>query len=370
MIRYQPRQALDRTARGVGALTLTRRRRRTTIQDVARLAGVSNGAVSLALSGKAGVAQSTRERIIAAADELAWRPSIGARALLSSRAFAVGLILARDPELLGADPFFPSFIAGVESELAQRNYALVLQVVRDEPRAEAEAYRRLAQEGRVDGVFLTDLHRHDRRIPLVQELHLRAVAVGSPNPAAPIPSVAIDDRVGVGEAVRHLLSLGHDRIAFVGGTPGYVHSASRLAAWRQALRQAGVAPGPVVTADFTGKGGAAATARLLDGTDRPTAIVYANDLMAIAGMSVAGQRGVDIPGQLSVVGFDDIPLAAHLHPPLTTVRQDVLDWGRASAAALLSRIEDREIAAAGLPPSRLVLRATTAPPARRDGRAE
>jgi DNA-binding LacI/PurR family transcriptional regulator len=333
------------------------------------MAGVSNGAVSLALSGQAGVAESTRKRIIAAADELRWRPSIGARALLSSRAFAVGLILARDPELLGADPFFPVFIAGVESELAQRNYALLLQVVRDEPRPEAEAYRRLAQQGRVDGVFLIDLHLNDRRIALVQELELLAIAIGSPSPAAPIPAVDIDDRVGVRESVRHLLSLGHQRIAFVGGTPGYVHSASRLAAWRQAHRQAGVVPGPVVTADFTGAGGAAATARLLDGPKSPTAIVYANDLMAIAGMSVAAQRGIEVPGQLSVVGFDDIALAAHMHPPLTTVRQDVLTWGRASAAALLSLIDDREVVATPLPPSQLVLRATTAPPPERDRRA-
>lgn len=333
------------------------------------MAGVSNGAVSLALSGQAGVAESTRKRIIAAADELRWRPSIGARALLSSRAFAVGLILARDPELLAADPFFPVFIAGVESELAQRNYALVLQVVRDEPRAEGEAYRRLAQQARVDGVFLTDLHVDDRRIALVQDLELRAIAIGSPSPAAPIPAVGVDDRVGVREAVGHLLSLGHRRIAFVGGTPGYVHSASRLAAWRQAHRQAGVVPGRVMTADFTGAGGAAATARLLDGPNPPTAIVYANDLMAIAGMSVAAQRGIDVPGALSVVGFDNIPLAAHLNPPLTTVSQDVLGWGRAAAAALLSLIEDREVPVAGLPPSQLVLRATTAPPGR-TGRAE
>jgi DNA-binding LacI/PurR family transcriptional regulator len=332
------------------------------------LAGVSNGAVSLALSGQAGVAESTRKRIIAAADELRWRPSIGARALLSSRAFAVGLVLARDPELLGADPFFTSFIAGVESELVHRRYSFVLHVVRDDPRAEAEAYRRLAQEGRVDGVFLTDLRRDDRRIGLVQELELQAIAIGSPSPASSLPSVGIDDRVGVREAVRHLLSIGHQRIAFVGGTLGYVHSASRLAAWRQAHRQSGIAPGRVVTGDFTGAGGAAATASLLDGPNRPTAIVYANDLMAIAGMGVAAQRGIDVPGQLSIVGFDDIALAAHMHPPLTTVRQDVLTWGRVSAAALLALIDDKEVVAPRLPPSELLIRATTAPP-ERDRRA-
>jgi DNA-binding LacI/PurR family transcriptional regulator len=147
-----------------------------------------------------------------------------------------------------------------------------------------------------------------------------------------------------------------------------VHSASRLAAWRQAHRQAGITPGRVETGDFTGAGGAAATARLLDGPDRPTAIVYANDLMAIAGMSIAAQRGVDVPGELSIVGFDDIALAAHMNPPLTTVRQDVLTWGRAAAAALLALIEDRAVAATRLPPSQLVLRATTAPP-ERDRRA-
>ena len=354
----------------MGALSLIRRRRRTTIQDVARLAGVSNGAVSLALNGKAGVAESTRERIIAAANELGWRPSIGARALLSSRAFAVGLILARDPELLGADPFFPSFIAGVESELAQRGYALVLQVVRDDPHAEGDAYRRLSQEHRVDGVFLTDLHQQDRRIPLVQELELPAIAIGAPSPPASIVSVGVDDRIGVCEAVVHLLSLGHKRIAFVGGTPGYVHSASRLEAWRQALEQAGVEPGPTDAGDFTAAGGAAATARLLAGANPPTAIVYANDLMAIAGMSVAAQRGIEVPGGLSVVGFDDVPIAAHLNPPLTTVRQDVMSWGRASAVALLSIIEYREVAAPGLSPSELVRRGTTAPPPGRDGRTE
>lgn len=350
-------------------MSLTRRRRRTTIRDVAQRAGVSNGAVSLALSGKAGVADSTRERIIAAADELRWRPSIGARALQTSRAFAVGLILARDPELLSADPFFPTFIAGVESELAVRNYALLLQVVRDDPVTEAEAYRRLAQEGRVDGVFLTDLHRDDRRVALVQELELAAIAVGSPSTPLSIPSVGIDDRVGVRQAVRHLLSLGHRRIAFVGGTPGYVHSESRLAAWRQGHRDAGIAPGRFVAADFTGAGGAAATARLFDAGNPPTAIVFANDLMAIAGMSFAGQRGIEVPGQLSIVGFDDIPLAAHLHPPLTTVRQDVLSWGRASAGALVSLVQEREVVIGELPPSQLVLRATTAPPPDRDGMA-
>lgn len=345
-------------------MTLTRRRRRTTIEDVARLAGVSNGAVSLALSGRAGVADSTRQRIIAAADELGWRPSIGARALLSSRAFAVGLVLARDPELLGADPFFPSFIAGVESELAKRNYSLVLQVVPDERAAEADAYARMAREGRADGVFLADLRRGDVRLPLVESLGLPAVAVGRPTDRTSVPVVAIDDRVGVREAVEHLVGLGHGRIAFVGGTPGYVHSASRLAAWRQAMRAAGLPPGPVVTSDFTGTGGAAAMTGLLESADPPTAVIFANDNMAIAAMSVASQAGIALPDELSIVGFDDVPLAAHVNPPLTTVRQDVVTWGRVAAATLLAIVDDQPIVATPLPASQLVLRSSTASAAR------
>lgn len=325
------------------------------------MAGVSNGAVSLALHGRAGVADSTRKRIMAAADELGWRPSIGARALLSSRAFAVGLILARDPELLGADPFFPSFIAGVESELAGRGYSLVLQVVPDEPDAVAAAYRRVAQESRVDGVFLADLRRGDPRLPLVEELGLPAVAVGRPAERTSVPVVAIDDRVGVRQAVDYLIELGHRRIAFVEGPPDYVHSASRVAAWREALRDARLPPGPLEIGDFTGAGGAAAMTRLLERAERPTAVVFANDLMAIAGMSVAAQAGIEVPAELSIVGFDDAPLAAHVHPPLTTVRQDGLAWGRAAAAALLSVIEEGELRSTPLPPSQLVLRASTAP---------
>jgi DNA-binding LacI/PurR family transcriptional regulator len=350
-------------------MSLTRRRRRTTIGDVARLAGVSNGAVSLALHGRAGVADSTRKRILAAADELSWRPSIGARALLSSRAFSVGLILARDPALLGADPFFPSFIAGVESELSGRGYALLLQVVPDDPEAVVAAYRRLAQEGRVDGVFLADLRRDDLRLPLVRQLPLPAVAVGRPVGRPSVPVVAIDDRIGVRQAVGHLVELGHRRIAFVSGPGAYVHSAAREHSWRLALRAAGLPPGPIVRGDFTGASGAAAMTTLLVDPDRPTAVVFANDLMAIAGMSAAASAGVVIPRELSIVGFDDIPLAAYVHPPLTTVRQDVVAWGRAAAATLLSVVEGTTPPEVRLPPSELVRRASTAPAPRHTRRA-
>lgn len=344
--------------------------RRPTIDDVARRAGVSKGAVSFALNGRPGVGHATRARILNAARDLGWQPSARARALSHSRAFALGLVMSRSPELLAADPFFPHFLAGVETVLAERGYALVLQVVGDDRRAEADSYRRLARDERVDGVFLTDLRRHDPRFQLLVELGLPAVAlaVGSGGDC-PLPWVAVEDRHGVEQAVAHLVELGHTRIAHVAGAPGYIHSASRRAAWRRALRRAGLAPGPVVAGDFTAAGGARATRRLLSQPDPPSAIVYANDLMAIAGMGVAVEAGLEVPSDLSVVGFDDVPLAAHVTPPLTTVRQDALAWGQAAASTLLAVVEGKSVPIIQLDPPRLIVRASTARPRQPKGRS-
>lgn len=335
-------------------------RRRPTIEDVARLAGVSKGAVSIALNGHAGVADATRARISDAARTLSWRPSLHARALLASRSFALGLVIVRPPELLAADPFFPAFIAGVESILASRGLALVLQVV--DPETEAASYRRLAHEGRVDGVLLTDLRVDDQRFAWLTELDLPAVAVGRPSSGCPFPWLDTDDREGVRQAVRHLIALGHRRIAHVGGAPGYVHSLARRSAWEDELRAHGLEPELFIAGDFTGQGGAAATRQLLDKRPRPTAIVYANDLMAIAGMSAAVEAGLALPDQLSIVGVDDIPLAAHVRPALTTVRQDAADWGRAAARSLVALVEGEPVPTITPAPVSFVERSSTSAP--------
>ncbi len=200
--------------------------RRPTISDVARHAGVSKGAVSFALNGREGVSSQTRERILDAARELGWQPSHRARSLSVSRAFAFGLVLARAPELIGADPFFPSFIAGIETVLAPAGYSLLLQVVSGTG-AEAAGYRKLAGEGRVDGVFVIDLRTDDSRIGLLSELKLPAVTMNRPDVASPFPAVCVDDQSGVANAVAHLVELGHTRIAHVSRPLEFLHSRSR-----------------------------------------------------------------------------------------------------------------------------------------------
>ncbi len=329
--------------------------KKVTIADVAREAGVSVGAVSFALNGRPGVGEQTRTRILDAAARLDWQPSLRARSLSTSRAFALGLVVARRPELIGTDPFFPAFIAGVESVLAPVGQSLVLNVVID-PDAEASTYRRLAGEGRVDGVFVTDLRRLDPRIPLLAELGLPAVTLGHPDQPSSFPAISVDDAAGVAALVGLLTESGHRRIACVSGPPEMLHAQHRVAAWQEAMAAAGLDAALLVPSDFSAAGGAAATEALLALGDPPTAIVYGNDVMAIAGMAVAQQRGLRLPDQLSVTGFDDTELARHLHPPLTTVRTDAFAWGSTAATVLLEVIDGQTAADVDLPPLPLARR--------------
>jgi DNA-binding LacI/PurR family transcriptional regulator len=336
---------------------------RPTIADVATRAGVSKGAVSFALNGRPGLAQATVERILAAADELGWRPSNRARSLSVSKAFALGLVITRDPDVLSSDPFFPAFIAGVESVLAPRGQALVLQVVTP-GEEEAAGYRRLAQDGRVDGVFLSDLRHEDPRIDLLVELGLPAVTLNRPEGSSPFPAVCLDDRPGTVAVVEHLLRLGHRRIAHVAGPPAFVHATARSDAFVSALTAARLEPVAIEVSDFTAAGGTEATRRLLALPEPPTAIVYANDRMAIAGIGAAHQAGLKVPTDISIAGFDDSELAEFVHPGLTTVRADPFGFGAAAAQTLNRLVDgDGEVPDFELPPARLVVRQSTATPA-------
>ena len=337
---------------------------KVTIADVAREAGVSKGLVSFALNDRPGVAAETRTRILKVAGSLGWTPSLRARSLSSKRSFALGLVIARDPEVLGSDPFFTSFIAGVETILAPEGMALVLSVVPDE-RTELQTYRTLATDGRVDGVFLSDLRHDDARIPVLATLGLPTLTLGRPDQPSPFPSVSIDDTHGVAASVRHLVELGHRRIAHVAGSPGMLHSRRRREAFTQAMRAAGLGDGQVVETDFSIAAGSDATRRLLSQPEPPTAIVFANDPMAIAGIGVAQELGVRVPEDVSITGFDDIEFARYIYPALTTVGATPLVWGRTAATVLLGLIRTGSADDVELPPARLIIRASATVPSPR-----
>jgi len=332
-----------------------------TISDVAHAAGVSKGSVSYALNGRPGVSAETRQRILEAARELGWKPSLRAKGFSSSKAYALGLVVARDLKLLGTDPFFPAFIAGIETTLAEHEYTLVLTIA-TEPGAEARSYRKLVEDGRVDGVILTDMRHDDSRIALLQELNLPAVTLNRPATPSPFPAVCMDDTDGITAVVQHLIDLGHTRIAHIGGAQDYIHGRSRRRAWEKTLTAAGLQTDLFAEADFTALSGVASTEAMLRRSDRPTAIVYANDLMAAAGQSFAQAHGFAVPGDLSVTGYDNAEFAQYLNPPLTTLSSDPLRWGRVAAMVLLNQLDGthdgRDII---LPPPQLLVRASTGP---------
>ena len=335
-------------------------RERPTIVDVARHAGVSKGLVSFALNNRRGVAPETRQKILASADHLGWTPSRAARQLSLQTAFALGLVIRREPAILAADPFFPLFIAGVESVLAHRGRSLVLSVVPDDA-AERRAYRRLADERRADGVFVTDLRVSEPRIPLLEDLGVPAVVVGRPVQATPWPMVSVDDRAGIAAAVRHLAAAGHTRIAHVAGDVEMVHGRSRLEAFVATMTELRLDPAQIATTDFSTGSGASATQAMLERRDPPTAIVYANDPMAIAGLGTITASGRRVPDDISVVGFDGTEIGAYLHPPLSTVTTDPYGWGARAAEVLLEQIASGRAADVTLPPAQLLVRSSSGP---------
>ena len=335
-----------------------------TIVDVARAAGVSKGLVSFAFNNRPGVADETRDRILRIADELGWRPSLPARTLSTRTSFAMGLVIRRDPTVLTSDSFFPAFVAGVQSVLSTQSRALVLAVV-DDAAAEEAAYRSLAQERRVDGIFLTDLRRGDARLALLDQLHMPAVTLGRPDEESPFPAVNMDDTTGIEQAVHHLAELGHTRIAHVAGDPELLHGRRRREAFEDAMTAHGLLYRSLVDTDFSPAAGAAATRTLLRRRPRPTAILYACDPMAMAGLKVLREHAVDVPSQMSIIGYDGSEIARYLHPALTTVEADPAHWGRAAAQTLLTAIADGYAADVELAAAHFVPGDSTAPvPAR------
>lgn len=337
------------------------RRVAPTINDVARRAGVSKGLVSFVVNDRPGVAPQTRARILRAAEELGWRPSVQARTLSTRTTYALGLVLHREPRIIVADPFYPAFVAGVESVLAREGRVLVLSVVSDRE-SEEQAYRTFLADRRVDGVFLTDLRYADPRLGLLSQLGIPAVLVGHVDDPGPLPSVTLDDAPGIAAAVDHLVGLGHQQIAHVAGDPRFLHARRRRAAFEAAMRVAGLDPTCVLETDFSMAAGAAATRALLGRPTRPTAIVYANDPMAIAGLGVLQQRGIAVPGQMSIVGFDGTEMARHTYPALTTVASDPEQWGAAAARTLLALVAAGRADDVTLPNARLVPADSACPP--------
>ncbi|MBE2998952.1 LacI family DNA-binding transcriptional regulator [Nocardiopsis sp. HNM0947] len=311
---------------------------RITIADIARQAGVSTGAVSYALNNRPGVSERTRARILSVAAELGWHPSSAARSLSGERTETVGLVLARDPGMLGVESFYMQFLAGIESELSKRSYALMLQVVPDLD-TEISTYESWRAARRVDGVIIVDPRDEDPRLGLfVGESALPAVVVGDTSLARGITNIWTDDAAAVRESVRYLFAMGHRHIARVGGVESFGHTLIRDRAFEDEVGALG-AQGVICRTDYTAVQGASATRTLLTNSEWPSAIIYDNDIMAVAGLGVASEMGMRVPQEVSMIAWDDSPLCEATFPRLSALSHDVTRYGAHVARRLFDRIE-------------------------------
>lgn len=337
---------------------------RLTIRDVAARAGVSRAAVSLAFNNKPGVSEATRTRILEVARSMGWEPNRSARALNKQGTGTIGLAISRPARQLGLEPFYMEFISGLESVLSDQSSALLLRLVKslDE---EIELQRHWWRSGQIAGSVLVDFREHDPRVPVLSQLGMPAVAVAHPSLTGPFTSLWTDDTTAVTEAVRYLAALGHRSIARVGGTAELGHSVIRGAAFTAAMADLGLPEGRQLATDFSGEAGARATRSLLTAAERPTAIIYDNDLMAVAGLSVAAEMGLRVPADISLLAWDDSQLCKLTHPTLSAMSHDIYAFGADVARSLYEVLSGRRVAPHQVPTPTLTPRGSTGPPPKR-----
>jgi DNA-binding LacI/PurR family transcriptional regulator len=274
---------------------------------------------------------------------------------------AIGLVLARPPRLLGTEPFFMEFIAGIEQHLADWDLSLLLHVVSTQD-GELAAYRRWAAHRMVEATVVVNLVKDDPRPALLRSLDMPAVLVGEPEDDHGFPAVRTDNAGPVREAVKVLLDLGHRRIARVTGPEQLLHTRARTEALVAGCRAAGIEP-LIAEGDYSEESGAKRTTELLSAGEPPTAILYDNDVMALAGLGAAKEIGLRVPDQLSIIAWDDSTLCRLATPSLTTMSVDVHQYGVSVAESVLELVDGNPVTERWSPAAKCVLRASTAPPA-------
>ncbi|HET6174190.1 MAG TPA: LacI family DNA-binding transcriptional regulator [Gaiellales bacterium] len=333
-------------------------RRRPTIYDVARLAGVSTATVSRALNGTGQVAEAKRIAIEAAVEQLGYRPNTIARSLVTRSTQTIALLL---PDI--TNPFYAELVAGIHELTLERGYTMLLCTTDFDPEQE-ERYLRLLRGKHVDGALVDGLVLPPERIARFVEDGFPIVCLDRDVDSPAVPLVQVDNRMGAGLATDHLLALGHRRIAHITGAPARI-SEERLLGYQAALTDAGIATDSALIAmgNFTEGGGHEAMSALLAGAPDLTAVFAANDLSAIGALSALAAAGRKVPGDISLVGFDDVRLSQYTSPPLTTVRQPAGDIARRATELLLGMIDGRKPGALHhrLTPE-LIVRESTASP--------
>lgn len=336
--------------------------KRTTIKDIAREAGVSVGAASFALNDRPGVSEATRERVKQVAAQLGWQRSAAAAALSGRQAGAMGMVMRRGIGDDFAETFVLRFMAGMDAVLRPLNQSIVLQLVTDEEE-EIATYRRWWGERRVDGVVLMRPTVVDGRRAVLAELGLPGVAVGGPMSEG-VGSVSADEAVTTNWLVDHFADLGHRRIAFVTGPIDRWYIKWRCEAFEARCQERGI-EGFIVHTDVQDEAAGIQGARdLLRGDDRPTAVLYDNELLAIGGIGAIDELGLRMGRDISVAVYEDSPALRMHHPAVTALRRKSENLGKDSATSLLDLVGGGRPKEVVSPLPELVVRGSSGAPAK------
>ena len=306
-----------------------------TLDDLAALSGVSRATVSRVINGGA-VAERTRRRVLDVIEETGYRPNVAARVLVSGRSGVIGTVLHVDPHLLFQDAYFSQLLQGITDFLAEQNLGMMLWLGN---RTKEEVLDHVLGMSFLDGVIVSAHWLDDPIVDGPLASRLPTVLVGHRRADRTASYVDIDNEQAADAITTHLITIGRTRVGHITGSRRTVHAEDRVSGYQRAMRRAGMAfDGLMVDGDFNVQSGVAAAAELLDrGVD---AIFCANDATAAGALETIRARGLRIPEDIALAGFDDLDFAARLDPPLTTVRQGVRQQGMEAARALLQLLDD------------------------------
>ena len=331
-----------------------------TINDVARIAGVSKKTVSRVINRSTLLNDETRRRVEEVIAELSYTPNPQARALALRRNFLIGLVHDNPnaQTVMNVQQGLLEALAGTEFELVVRPVKRGSPTILDD-------LRHFLERQRPYGIMLLPpISENDQLAALCRDLGVRYVRMGSAPLDAPEHMVASNDREAVRGAVAYLIAQGHRRIGLIAGPHGFRSAAERRAGFEEALEKAGIVQPRSLIAEgnYTFATGMVAAERLLDMVPRPTAIFSSNDEMGAGVIHAARQRGLEVPADLSVIGFDDTPVATHIWPPMTTVRWPIATMAHSAALKLIAEPEDERVEEPCLFLSTLIRRGSVGPP--------
>jgi LacI family transcriptional regulator len=317
-----------------------------TLKDLAAELGLSITTVSRALAGYSDVADATRRRVLETAQEMGYVPDVTARRLQKGRTDTIGFVIPTSGPRF-SDPFFSELLAGIGNEAALHSFDLLVSTRPPGTAEEKAAYQRMVEGRLVDGLLVARTRVRDWRIDHLSRIAFPFVAFGRSDLKVDFPFVDEDGFHGLRLVVEHLIERGHQRIAYISAPEDLMFGVSRSEGLRATLKKQSVPLPPeyCIVGNLTQQSGFEAMNKLLELPLRPTAVAASNDLMALGAISAAQKRGLVVGQDVAITGFDDIPLAEHSHPSLTTVRQPVYDIGRQICQMVVQMIHGEELAA-------------------------